>query len=862
MADEVHQRPSARRGDHVEAVPRRQPGARLDRRDRHLGPQPRARAAAAGADRPAGARTSRPAPPSRWCAFRCCSSGPDAVDPDEAMPKLFDEGTPRANRACTCTGRCPTRCCAASSPSCPTAPPNRLGLPQLPDRWVVLRVRDGDRTHPASRARLGARGRPGGRRAARRLVARIGGVDRRRATGVALAAGELTGTVGGSAVWAGVYDAVGNRFAFHDPLDDLAAGRAQRRRRRRRRLPRRRLVPGPGEATRSTAPAAPTASPSCSTPCAGGCCPTGATPATSRSTTSRSTPSAVRSASRSTAASTAAAPRSGDGAPRRPRPAAGSSRPSTTCSPATSTIGRLVDVRRPRRSLQYLTTPWHLRASLLHGAVYGVPVSAPPRPSTAGRRADAVRWRSASTTATCSPPSPACPAPRRTGAATPSGCSMRSPPSGSIGIGTPDGTVEIDEFEHARAFTSLPARQRRHRPLPPDAPSPAAPAATCSARASATRSALPAPAGSWPDRPGAPTRAARPATRRPAARTTLAAEIATHSRSTTSWSTGRRPARPPVAAPPDHAAAHRGPRRRPAGDPPHVPRTTRWSPCRAPGAACATPTTGGRRPTASSPAAGPPRWCAEDQGVISGADADHARSATARSRPRCTSLAREVALHDPYHTAWLAAAAAPKLGASTPTAIGGDRAAPARRGGDPLRRRRRPTTARPPCSPRSARRSRRPRRRAPGGAAQPMTQPSITATQIADEVHSFSLVKGADPDPVGRDAAGRSRGCRCGSSGRSSSRARQPGDRRLDARQRRPRGERLDVPRAPRPRARSRAGALLTTGAATTLKSAVDDWLTAENARDAGRPAGGPGRRGDRGGARRARRRRRPRPTS
>src|SRR5262249_42226840 len=34
---------------------------------------------------------------------------------------------------------------------------------------------------------------------------------------------QLTGTVGGSVSWSAVYDAVGNRFAFHDPLDDLAS---------------------------------------------------------------------------------------------------------------------------------------------------------------------------------------------------------------------------------------------------------------------------------------------------------------------------------------------------------------------------------------------------------------------------------------------------------------------------------------------------------------------------------------------------------------------------------------------------------------------------------------------------------------
>jgi hypothetical protein len=37
-----------------------------------------------------------------------------------------------------------------------------------------------------------------------------------------VAPAELTGSVGGSAQWASTYDAVRDRFAFHDPLDDLA----------------------------------------------------------------------------------------------------------------------------------------------------------------------------------------------------------------------------------------------------------------------------------------------------------------------------------------------------------------------------------------------------------------------------------------------------------------------------------------------------------------------------------------------------------------------------------------------------------------------------------------------------------------
>ena len=39
--------------------------------------------------------------------------------------------------------------------------------------------------------------------------------------GKTIAPDALTGTAGGSLNWSACYDAVANRFAFHDPLDDL-----------------------------------------------------------------------------------------------------------------------------------------------------------------------------------------------------------------------------------------------------------------------------------------------------------------------------------------------------------------------------------------------------------------------------------------------------------------------------------------------------------------------------------------------------------------------------------------------------------------------------------------------------------------
>ena len=99
---------------------------------------------------------------------------------------------------------------------------NKLALPTLPDRWVVLRIAlpNGEsdvvttgwvlEADNAVAVPLGSWTEGGS------LTA---GVE---PMGEPIAASELTGTVGGSVSWASVYDAVLHRFSFHDPLDDLA----------------------------------------------------------------------------------------------------------------------------------------------------------------------------------------------------------------------------------------------------------------------------------------------------------------------------------------------------------------------------------------------------------------------------------------------------------------------------------------------------------------------------------------------------------------------------------------------------------------------------------------------------------------
>ena len=97
---------------------------------------------------------------------------------------------------------------------------NRLGLPPLPDRWVVLRIlapngasvpnvtgwvieADTAKAVPIAQWPSASAATP--------------------SAGMTLTREQLTGSAGGSVNWAGVYDAVTNRLAFHDPLTDLAA---------------------------------------------------------------------------------------------------------------------------------------------------------------------------------------------------------------------------------------------------------------------------------------------------------------------------------------------------------------------------------------------------------------------------------------------------------------------------------------------------------------------------------------------------------------------------------------------------------------------------------------------------------------
>ena len=149
-------------------------------------------------------------------------AGPGGVgvtDPEEGMPDPFTAGTPRpagvhlhwAMPDALLRGRLDQR---------PDGSPNRLSLPALPDRWVVLRV-----VLPRGGADVVITGWV--LEADRAIAVPLGSWTEGGAAegagplGVALAPEQLTGTVGGSVSWSAVYDAVLNRFAFHDPLAEL-----------------------------------------------------------------------------------------------------------------------------------------------------------------------------------------------------------------------------------------------------------------------------------------------------------------------------------------------------------------------------------------------------------------------------------------------------------------------------------------------------------------------------------------------------------------------------------------------------------------------------------------------------------------
>src|SRR5262249_26062948 len=147
-------------------------------------------------------------------------AGAGVDDPSKGMPPPFSDGTPRP-AGVHLHWAMPDALLRGKLEQRDDGSPNRLGLAALPDRWVVLRILLPNGTkQPAIRGWV----LEADRAVAVPLEQWSEGSAASQAAvpaGQVLQPEQLTGTVGGSVNWAGVHDAVLNRFAFHDPLDDL-----------------------------------------------------------------------------------------------------------------------------------------------------------------------------------------------------------------------------------------------------------------------------------------------------------------------------------------------------------------------------------------------------------------------------------------------------------------------------------------------------------------------------------------------------------------------------------------------------------------------------------------------------------------
>jgi hypothetical protein len=94
---------------------------------------------------------------------------------------------------------------------------SNLGLPTLPDRWVVIRS-----LQPVDQRQVQLRGWV--LDAVSRAVTPLPDYSGTTAAGPGPVLDPLDGAAGGTLLWTASYTASSGRFAFHDPLDDIAAG--------------------------------------------------------------------------------------------------------------------------------------------------------------------------------------------------------------------------------------------------------------------------------------------------------------------------------------------------------------------------------------------------------------------------------------------------------------------------------------------------------------------------------------------------------------------------------------------------------------------------------------------------------------
>jgi hypothetical protein len=152
----------------------------------------------------------------KFVRLPCALTTPDG-QPPEKMPEPLSEGVTREPGVYLHWAP-PDALLRGTLTQVPDASRNRLGMPPLPDRWVVLRIiaptkntapvitgwvleADTAKMIPLEKWPAASATTPG--------------------TGQTVASDELTGTVGGAINWTGTYDASVNRFAFHDPQTDI-----------------------------------------------------------------------------------------------------------------------------------------------------------------------------------------------------------------------------------------------------------------------------------------------------------------------------------------------------------------------------------------------------------------------------------------------------------------------------------------------------------------------------------------------------------------------------------------------------------------------------------------------------------------
>ncbi len=141
---------------------------------------------------------------------------------EDGMPDPFTEGSPRP-AGVHLHWAMPDALLRGTLDARADGSANRLALPLLPDRWVVLRL-----LLPVGSSDVTVTGWV--LEADRAVAVPLGSwteggavSQSAKRAGVAFEKGQLTGTVGGSVSWSAVYDAVLNRFAFHDPLVDIGS---------------------------------------------------------------------------------------------------------------------------------------------------------------------------------------------------------------------------------------------------------------------------------------------------------------------------------------------------------------------------------------------------------------------------------------------------------------------------------------------------------------------------------------------------------------------------------------------------------------------------------------------------------------